>query len=168
MEKAPFLLPFKDYFHPRGRVSRLQYLVFSLVSTVIFVVAIYLPVQSEPAAALFETYSAGAYGVYALAYLFWLYLVYCLNAKRLHDFSWPGALWLLVLADVPFSMGSEFAAYFTTVPDLIRQMTGFIETVCRVVTMILGLWVLLKRGDRGPNKYGPDPLQPPQADTSVF
>ncbi len=168
MTKAPFFLPFKDYFHAYGRISRLQYLVFSLAYSVLYVVAIYVPSQSALGQAHFEKYGAAAYCVFLLAYSFWLYLAFCLNAKRLHDFSWPGALWLLALIDVPFSLGSEFAGYFTTVPDAIVEITRVAETLGRVVTAILGLWVLLKRGDRGPNKYGPDPLQPPQTDTSVF
>jgi uncharacterized membrane protein YhaH (DUF805 family) len=168
VRKAHFFLPFRGYFHARGRISRLQYLIFSLGYLALYFGILYYPLQSEPGRTFFDDYGAAAYCGYAFIYLFWLYLSYCLNAKRLHDISWPGMLWLIALIDLPISMGSEFAAYFTEVPDGLLELGKVLETISLFTSMILGLWIVFKRGDRGPNKYGPDPLRPPEPDTSVF
>lgn len=86
-----------------------------------------------------------------------LYPLMALAVKRLHDRDRPGTTALpLLLAFLAIPVGDLFG-YF----DEAAQMTP-IKLVVMIVIAAIGLGYLIelgfRRGDPGPNRYGPDPL----------
>ena len=65
--------------------------------------------------------------------------------KRLHDLNWP-----TILAFIPFIYALlGFDVLETEIPKLIFKWTMAALVIC----------CLFMKGDKGPNKYGPDPLE---------
>ena len=86
-----------------------------------------------------------------------LYPLMALAVKRLHDRDHPGTLALpLLVAFLVIPVGDLFG-YF----DETTQMTP-VKLVVVIITGAIGLGYLIelgfRRGDPGPNQYGPDPL----------
>ena len=82
------------------------------------------------------------FGLLALLTLFIFWRLVMTYVKRLHDLEWSG--WLAVLI------------VFYPVADFFRN--GVLSFIVLVVVGILSLILLFKRGTRGVNKYGKDPL----------
>lgn len=89
-------------------------------------------------------------------YILSTYFGLALGIKRLHDRNKSGH-WMWLFAGVP--AGLNFATYVakldqTSVAGMTLNMIGF----------AFSIWVIVEfgflRGTQGPNKYGPDPLEP--------
>lgn len=168
MSKARFFLPFPDYFHARGRISRLQYLVFMLAYIITTYVVLFAVILNRPPATEYTGIDISLLIISGALFTAWMYFGYCFQAKRLHDIAWPAALALIYLVQIPVLLAAAWAEYFMTVPDSVTDGVKALQNVCNAAGLIIGLFALFKPGDRGPNKYGPDPLQPVEPDTSVF
>jgi len=111
--------------------------------------------------------------VVVIGSLIWLYIRYCLYAKRLHDLGRSGTvlIWAIVLDIVAvatlialgvgalisaiFSHGGATLGYFAGSLGLMA-LAGFIWFFIHLVFV---LWVGLSRGQDGDNRYGPQPLR---------
>ena len=89
-----------------------------------------------------------------------------LGARRLHDINRTGWWLFLVLGFFPMAAiggGILLVSFFLLDNLLILTVLGFTMVIGFGILGIIGIIVLIvwaiKRGDKGPNKYGPDPRQ---------
>ena len=128
-----------------GRINRAEYLFRTIGLSICFIfcirssaLAFFLAGLTIHAAVL--TISAIFLGILAL-WVYWLIIM--AYVKRLHDLGWSG--WLAVL--VAFG---GLASIFIENNVIIR--------VLNVLSLVLGLFLLFRKGNDGANKYGKDPL----------
>jgi uncharacterized membrane protein YhaH (DUF805 family) len=148
----------------RGRINRKPYWIGTLI---LMAISIGLGVIS---AALMAGSLALGLGLLVLGSLALLVPAYFLLAKRLQDRNRPPALaWLL--------LGPAAVQNLLAPITLMRSGDmGGLETILNVIVGIIAIWFLIElgflRGTPGPNRFGPDPLDPnrvgtpsPRADT---
>lgn len=164
MEKPKFWLPLPSLLDAKGRVSRLQFLIYCLIYGAGYVGLILL--ISSPVVQTMQPVMAAA--VFVPSMLAFVYLSACVNMKRLHDLGWPGALALVQLTDMPLMIFQLVGVMFNYHNVMVDRIEGIIDPFLRVVSGVLGLILLVRRGVGGANKYGPDPLQSPQAPSDIF
>lgn len=126
-----------------GRINRLEYLYRIVLLYIGSVLALFfggiglgLGMRQSNVVAYIIT------GFFVLVYLSIVWQLMMTYVKRLHDLEWSG--WLAVLI------------VFYPVADFFRN--GVLSFIVLVVVGILSLILLFKRGTRGVNKYGKDPL----------
>jgi uncharacterized membrane protein YhaH (DUF805 family) len=169
--RHPDMGVFHQYFGFSGRINRVRFwllsimlIVFSIIAWVVaFVVALFI---------LGLNVSDGWSGIdqpdkffrlvldYAVAFIVFLGVMIAIwvsylaiGVKRLHDRNKSG-LWIIVFYIVPWILGGIANKQGDDTPALIAAL---IALVC----LIWGLVELgFLRGTRGPNRFGPDPLQP--------
>lgn len=172
MKKAKFFLSLPALLSFSGRISRLQYFVYGLIYAVLFFVVF----LSAFMGGLFALNEAGdltdptlqSVAVYTFIYAVFLYGVFGLYAKRLHDLGWPAVLGLLLLIDLPVDLAVSIAKGYMTVPPLVDTVKMVVDGLGKLATIGLGLMLTFQRGNNGANKYGPDPLKPPAPRIDVF
>lgn len=165
MTKPRFFLPIHELATPKGRISRLQYFVFGLITAVIMVacsLGVTAIAEQFPGNAVVQTLT------YVIFMCVFLYTLVCLYAKRLHDLGWPAAICIIALFDIPIDIAINMADLVNPVPPAVWNFNTGLGGVGNVVAMVLGLILTFRRGQRGANKHGPDPLAPAETDTSVF
>ena len=101
-------------------------------------------------------------------------------ARRLHDTD-HSAWWLLVYAVIFLGWMALISAFLDLSGDPADDITGLATTVAFILlTFFAAIWflaslvglvpllvILSRRGTRGPNRYGPDPLAP-ELDTDLM
>ena len=159
-----------------GRINRAEYLFRTIGLSICFIfcissaLAFFIAGLTFPAAeltipvSLIPAIFLGILGLWG----YWLIMMICV--KRLHDLGWSG--WLAVL--VPFSgLASVFIenhviirvlnVLFSVLVPFPGLASIFIENnviirVLNVLSLVLGLFLLFRKGNDGANKYGKDPL----------
>jgi uncharacterized membrane protein YhaH (DUF805 family) len=133
-------------FH--GRINRAIYW-WSNIGLIAILLAIFILTQNN----------GGIFGEFGLAFAFaalfpcfWAGLA--INAKRLHDRG-KSTWWLLLFILVP------------TILDLLAdRSSGQTALLLRLISLLIAIWLFaetcLLAGTPGPNRYGPDPLAPPE------
>jgi uncharacterized membrane protein YhaH (DUF805 family) len=103
-----------------------------------------------------------------------IWIGFALGTKRLHDrnrtgwwLAWPTlALIITVIATAAVTVLSKEDPYAT---DYIVASFS-IAVVFGLVSLVLGAWLFIEigflRGTRGPNRFGPDPLDAPRDDAT--
>lgn len=131
------------YFNPTGRVSRRQYWLYGVLVT--FVASLLLgwvPVVGQ---------------IIGLA-TFWSSIA--LSCKRCHDVGRSG--WWSFVPPLPLA-----AAVVTAIIEATIDSSGTGTVILGLVTVGCYLWLLtaiyIRRGDPGPNRFGPDPIGVPIA-----
>lgn len=107
---------------------------------------------------------AGLWGAAILAGLLGLALTvpfYFLAVKRSNDRDYPPTyVQALVALNIAFQLKNMF------MPMTVESM-GFLSMIFSLLIAVAGLWMLIDlgflQGTRGPNRYGPDPLETAQA-----
>ena len=146
-------------YSPVGRVNRKEYLISSVC------LAIYtgLVLGIGSATSTFVALRLGAFSGIAIAglsillaaYLYWQYLMICV--KRWHDLNLSGWMCLITLM---FSIFPFFYLILLVLGQLeLFVSLAFIEEYARWGLILLFLFQLFVKGTKGPNKYGPDPLE---------
>ncbi len=172
MEKKPEGLKQKFFcFH--GRLGRKAYFlrsfslwIISIIITIIFVSAFGLGAVSDHGA-------GGAHFLYGLFNKVWALITFVsmvtLNTRRLHDLNFSGWWQLLfvapsvvaviavvtVLVGIGLGVTGNPAAGLTGVIGISGLLAAL---MCWLVTIVFQLFLLLKKGRSGDNKYGTDPL----------
>lgn len=131
-----------------GRLNRLRYFGYALLSNVVFLLAVVAIIAISIEGLGFNTGVLGwlvllAVPLYAVA--FWISL--CLMIKRLHDMNQSG-WWVM------FLFGFSFLGGF------ISGISPEMETLALLFNVpVIGfaLWLLFWPGTEGDNQYGPDP-----------
>lgn len=109
----------------------------------------------------------GIWGAAILAGLVGLVLIvpsYFLLVKRSNDRDYPQTyVQALVALNIAFQIKSMI---MPVTPDSVGSMS-FLSLLFAIVVALAGLWALIDlgflQGTRGPNRYGPDPLETAQA-----
>ncbi len=172
MKKAKFFLSLSALLSASGRMSRLQYFVYGLIYAAIFF-AVFLTAALN---GLFMLDDNGdltnptpmSIAIYGVIYALFLYGLFGLYAKRLHDLGWPAALGILVIIDIPVDLIVPVAKTYIALPPVVDLVRQGVDLVAKIATIGLGLMLTFRPGDRGTNKYGPDPLKPPAPPIDVF
>lgn len=172
MKKAKFFLSLPALLSFSGRMSRLQYFVYGLIYAAIFF-AVFLAAALNGLFVLDDNGDLAnptimSVTIYGLIYVVFLYAVFGLYAKRLHDLNWPAALGILVLIDLPVDLILPIVKTFTTLPPIVDTVRQGVDLVAKFATVGIGLMLTFRPGNKGANKYGPDPLKPPALPIDVF
>lgn len=120
-----------------GRINRLEYFWRTFLTALSFGVALWGTIILY---LMNQKIFAGFVGAFALWCYWRIIMAY---VKRLHDLGWSGWLVLFLIFD-----GLERT--LIDVPMLSILISAF--------TFVLSLILLFKKGDKGVNKYGKDPL----------
>ena len=144
---------------PVGRVNRKEYLISSICLFVYtFLVLLFGTLASGFVAGMAGKFAGIAVGILFIAwagYLYWKYLMVCV--KRWHDLNLSGWMCLITFA-------CSILPFFYLIALLTKQMELFLTVVyihdyAQWGFAILSLIQLFVKGTKGPNKYGPDPLE---------
>lgn len=137
----------KIYGNPNwvtGRINRSEYFVRCLLLGLLYVIAATIATMGYAGVVI----GGGSLVSYAMligcgALAAWAYWrVIMAYVKRLHDLGWSGWLSLLMV--------------FSNAPELLHNKT--LTLVGLIFLLIFSLILLFKRGTKGPNAYGQDPL----------
>jgi uncharacterized membrane protein YhaH (DUF805 family) len=163
MQKAQFWIPLANHFVAKGRLSRLQYFLYGIVYALIYLAALF-----GLGAAMATTGKTQLQNiVIAIATTLMSYVFFCLDAKRLHDLNWPAFIAAILLSEPLISTYLTTAAGFVPIPDL-SPVLKILDPIWSFGSGIVGLILLFGPGNKGANKYGPDPLRPPAPPIDVF
>jgi uncharacterized membrane protein YhaH (DUF805 family) len=170
MQKPKFFIPILQWLSPKGRISRLQYFVYGLILAAVFMGAFLSLIMSGTFNMDEEGHVTTLIDFYinAALQLARIYTLFCLAAKRLHDLNWPTWLALLLIIDIPVDLTADLARLYMTLPETAETTVKVIDGLVKVATLVLGLNLTFRPGDKGANKHGPDPLKPPPAPIDVF
>lgn len=131
------------YFNSTGRLSRWQYLKYQLLLWA--VLAVWGEITSSPNVDLFLS-------------ILPIYPRYCLDVQRLHDLGRSNKLALLNLVLICIAAVMFFFCFI----DLKNGGDGLIMFPMLLplagIALIMN-YLLFRRGNYGPNAYGPDPLE---------
>jgi uncharacterized membrane protein YhaH (DUF805 family) len=170
MNKPKFFLNLPALLSIHGRISRLQYFVYSLFY-IVFCIGLYF------AAAMIL---AGlGYNVDApqgtisdissdFTLLIFYYVFVCLAGKRMHDLGWSAWFAVLMFVDIPTGLVADFVIHYIHIPAFISESGKIVAGIWRFSGGLLGITLTFGPGMKGANKFGPDPLRPPQPEISVF
>ena len=146
------LLPYKRYADFNGRSRRMEYWMFTLLSVIVSVVCVALIFGGMPSMeTLANAEQTGASPFANMGALSWIGIAIlaiwglgsiipsiAVTVRRLHDQNYTGWIYLGVV------------------------LLGLIPLIGTLVQLAM-LVVMCLPGTKGPNKYGPDPLDPTNA-----
>lgn len=154
------------YFSAKGRVSRKEYwLRFVLPLIGVYIVAV---VVIGGLAAVLGDAGAIALLLALPVYVGIVWASICVAAKRFHDRSWSG-WWVLYFMLISIGIVAvQYAGIFL----LGETIGGIVALVTGLASVGVAIWqfVLLGflPGDKGPNEYGADPLDPHGGTAETF
>jgi uncharacterized membrane protein YhaH (DUF805 family) len=144
------------FFSGKGRINRKPYWIGTLVMIVMS-----LLLGMAAGTFLIMSPSIGLIAV-ILSGLVTLVPAYFLMAKRLQDRGRPGAMAWLLLVPIMIQNVQTLTGALGGGSD-----PGTFDVVFGSVIMVIGLWFFIElgflRGTPGPNRFGPDPLDPNRA-----
>ena len=120
----------ETFFRQDGRLNRLRYFKRMLVVGIV--------------SSLLNILIGSTLGT-----LITLYPQYCLVLRRLHDLGKDNTLALVTIGMGIFTAFIPFMDSESILPLLM---------ILGLIGLVIGLYLLFKKGDEGPNQYGPDPL----------
>ncbi len=92
----------------------------------------------------------GYFIVFLILYAAYTYVIYCLDVRRLHDLDKSNTLALVRLTL------SVISIPVLTLENIFQYKT--VGNIIIVVAILIGLYLVFKRGTVGANQYGEDPL----------
>lgn len=135
--------PLLPYFTYKGRLNRSRYFFYHAVLVVVMLFILDLILTNGGTVASFATLFGPVIAVVSILF----------TSRRFHDINLPG--WCAVLIYL-----LNFATTrMTQIYPPVGAVMGFL---CLFGFMIL----FFKKGTSGPNRFGPDPLDPPDSDTA--
>ena len=140
----------KKIFTTQGRLNRLPYNMYSFALLAISFVTIFLMSMLQGVASTIEPISALVFALLAFVVGIMAFIgQVTLTIRRLHDLNLSGWYYLLyiILSTLPAVIYNE---------ESLTMM--LIALAITLISLILPLFVIFKRGTVGENKYGSDPL----------
>ena len=131
-----------------GRASRSQYWLMSIL---FLAICCPLFLVSEKAASI-------------LSVILWLVIMLPIGIKRLHDCGNTGLYMLFPIIVSPLSACLNYITFRVDSSPLCWILLvpgGIIGLIVAVYTIGVGFQLVFLRGDKGPNKYGDDPVGKP-------
>ena len=160
------------YFGFSGRLNRRAYLIRCISLLLVSIVIAGIFWHSAGFDAVFRGKGGGGFLFGAINKL-WSIIAFVstvtLNTRRLHDFNYSG--WWQILFVAPSVVA--FAAVVTVVVGIAMGVAGgadagivsvigitglLVAILCWLVTIVFQIFLFFKKGTKGPNKYGEDPL----------
>jgi uncharacterized membrane protein YhaH (DUF805 family) len=149
------LMTLKQMVMPDGRLSRTQYLLhLAIYSALVLVLVVLLW-------SFFDIYDLDqrqrqlrALGIGLIFALPWLLLLY-LSMKRAHDLGMPAIVVTPMFISVPFRIAGMF---FSELPGTLERLIDITDEITKTANIGMGFYFLLAPGEKGDNRYGPDPL----------
>ena len=146
---ATLLLPFRRYADFRGRSRRTEVMGFYLVAMLANVAL----TESEPL-------TGEAFGWLNLGV--WLVLLcptFALIVRRLHD-TGRGGWWAVILVPIAaMNLWDDYVRILSPYAPSIDQALPIPVTLTLMAGFLVLIVLLLWEGERGANRYGPDPRQ---------
>jgi len=156
MSSHYFPLGVKDIFYARGRINRMTFFMYGaaleIIRTVVsyaFMFTLLALMKNSSQTVLYGLYAA--YGVFFLVYVWGLF---CIAAKRLHDLGLPALI--AVMGVAPWVVRPLIETGLVPLPMDTNQLL----TILAWVSYAFGLALLLIPGTMGPNRYGERALRP--------
>lgn len=155
------------YFSAKGRVSRKDYwLRFVLPVLGVYIVAVLV---IGGLAAVLGDAGAIAFLLAVPVYVGVVWASICVAAKRFHDRNWSG-WWVLYFMLIGLGIVAvQYGAIFLFGDNPIGAILAL---VAGLASLGVGIWQLVLLGflpgDKGPNQYGPDPLDPNGGTAETF
>jgi uncharacterized membrane protein YhaH (DUF805 family) len=149
------LMTLKQMVVPNGRLSRTQYLLHITISGVLMVALLiavmifYIPLDLTGIPRPLRI-SAITLAIVPLA-LFTLFL----TIKRAHDLGMPAVVVTPMFISAPFLVAR---AAFPDAPEALESAVNVTTEIVRTANIGMGFYFLLAPGEKGGNRYGPDPL----------
>jgi uncharacterized membrane protein YhaH (DUF805 family) len=144
---------FENYANFNGRARRSEYWWFTLGHVIIVTILTLLD------NGLGLTFGSGNSGILKTIYSLLIFIPsMAVAVRRLHDVGKSGWLLLIMYGSAIVFGAVMFASAFATGMGGIDYGAAFIIPLLGIIA--LGIWMLIlffTEGDRGPNKYGPDP-----------
>ena len=139
---------------PTGRITRFDYNIKFFVVTFIIGLITFAIDYAYLGQAIFEK-GAHTYATWVMQVLF-VWPFFATTTKRLHDLNYRG-WWILPAYLGPILIGSGLMGYFMAKGQIIAvSAVGFL-----IFAAILTFIIILScaRGTKGPNRFGPDPVE---------
>lgn len=171
------LMPLKRYAQFTGRSRRKEYWMYTLFFVIVYIVLSILdrmlglgggssvdPLTAQNGAAMGGGFGAGTRtgvltGIFCLALLIPSIAV---AIRRLHDTDRAG--WWVLLGFGPYLLAAVLMVFGMLTGQLGLLATGGLIMMIGFVGAIVLLVFMCLPGTAGPNKYGPDPLDPSGAE----
>jgi uncharacterized membrane protein YhaH (DUF805 family) len=158
-------------FDPNGRINRAKMWLYTLIAAIVAVAEGAIlppPADSTPVLrALTLTVYWPAEGVAPVAFLAtaidiaMVWVGIAITLKRLHDRG-KGRGWLILMWFEPY-LAAYFFYYRMGMIVPVREPPGWTH-IAAIFLGIFSFWAFLelyvRRGDPGPNRYGPSPIKP--------
>jgi uncharacterized membrane protein YhaH (DUF805 family) len=140
---------FKNYATIRGRASRSEYWYFFLFLLIGELIFVYLE-------ELMPTYNGTAVNdLLASIFLLVTILPYiCVTVRRLHDINKSG--WFFLLCYLNIIIAGSILSDGLKSNDIINHIL-FIYAILVLCILIIFLYMLIKKGDKTENRFGPVP-----------
>lgn len=138
----------KKIFTTKGRLNRWPYSKYSIGLLLFLVIIVALPLGIM----MNETYKRYENIILLCGFLFIVACIFAfvaqsmLTIRRLHDLNLSGRwylLWVLIIV----------------LENLLVDISPVSSRLCSLISLIVSLFVVFKRGTIGDNKYGADPLE---------
>lgn len=162
------------YFNAKGRISRKEYWlkgVLLLLAIVIGVVVVIGAISAGIGAIAGQSAAgivAAVLGIPAYIGLIWAGV--CVSSKRFHDRNMSG-WWVLyfMLAAIAIAIVQNAVLYGLGAENPVTMIIVLVCTLASLAVSITQLVILgFLPGNKGPNQYGPDPLDPSGGTAETF
>ena len=135
----------KTFFSYKGRIARKEYFLICLSIGIIYKffysgITFVFEISEQEIPHIF----------WILHYVFFSVIYFCPTAKRLHDIEFSAWMYVLI-----FFVG--VLGYYKN-PVLIESLNA-LDWILSIIFIFLSCFLIFKKGTKGPNKYGPNPLE---------
>lgn len=141
------------FFNYKGRIGRKKYFLISLLILILgFCLILGMAFTLFFLLGHFFSVSSKAIPLLTLpgAALSWMIFSFPV-VKRLHDIGFSGWFYLLVLLQPAYTLFRKMYLNDIRIIEMEVLLSG--------ISLLILLVLLFKKGTKGPNKYGPDPLE---------
>lgn len=132
------------FLSPSGRISRRQFWLHGVLAIIIVSIVLgWIPIIN----------------VLMMFATFWASI--CISFKRFHDVGYPG-WWSLILSVLMFVAPLLMVGSYIADSAALWSLGTMLYAAGVIVFIVQLIFVYLRKGNEGTNRYGPDPLTTPQ------
>ena len=139
---------------PVGRVNRKEYFISTFCLLAYTALSLYVGIFAFAFGNMISI-ALGAFFVGSAGYLYWKYLMVCV--QMWHDLNLSG--WLCLINCVPSILSLLGVVTFFTHQLYLVLLLSYVDYYAKWGLSIISIILLFLPGTKGPNKYGSDPLE---------